>query len=159
MNSNKETHCEQHHQNNWILSLNLESIAILGASDRPGKWGYEMVERPLNTGFRGTIYPVNPNKKDILGLPSYRSILDIPDQIDLAVIVAPAATTPKLMQECVAKQVKGAIVISAGFAEAGKEGKALEDRGGKNSQGRKNTICGPQLHGNMECRWKAQSLL
>jgi acetyltransferase len=104
------------------------TIAILGASDRPGKWGYEMVDRPLKTGFRGTIYPVNPNKKDILGLPSYRSVLDIPDQIDLAVIVAPASTTPKLMQECVAKQVNGAIVISAGFAEVGKEGKALEDR-------------------------------
>jgi acyl-CoA synthetase (NDP forming) len=104
-----------------------KSIAILGASDRPGKWGYVMVERPLNTGFDGTIYPVNPNKKDIFGLPSYGSVLDIPQQIDLAVIVAPAATTPKLMQECVAKHVKGAVVISAGFAEAGKEGKAIED--------------------------------
>jgi acetyltransferase len=105
-----------------------ESIAILGASDRPGKWGYVMVERPLNTGYDGTIYPVNPNKKYIFGLPSYRSVLDIPHQIDLAVIVAPAATTPKLMQECAAKHVKCAIVISAGFAEAGKQGKALEDR-------------------------------
>jgi acyl-CoA synthetase (NDP forming) len=105
-----------------------ESIAVLGASDRPGKWGYVMVERPLNTGFDGTIYPVNPNKKDILGLPTYSSVLDIPYKVDLAVIVAPAAATPKLMQECVAKRVKGAVVISAGFAEAGKEGKALEDK-------------------------------
>ena len=104
-----------------------ESIAILGASDKPGKWGFIMVERPLNTGFSGTIYPVNPNKKDILGLPTYPSVLDIPSQVDLAVIVAPAAATPRLMQECVAKKVKGAVVISAGFAEAGKEGKALED--------------------------------
>lgn len=105
-----------------------ESIAILGASDRPGKWGYIMVERPLKTGFGGDIYPVNPTKKEILGLRSYRSVLDIPGQVDLAVIVAPAATTPKLMQECVAKRVKTAIVISGGFAEAGKEGKALEDK-------------------------------
>jgi acetyltransferase len=104
-----------------------ESIAILGASDRPGKWGYVMVERPLNTGFDGTIYPVNPNRKDILGLPTYPSVLDIPHQVDLAVIVAPAAVSPTLMQECVAKGVKGAVVISAGFAEAGKEGKALEE--------------------------------
>lgn len=103
------------------------SIAILGASDRPGKWGYVMVERPLKTGFGGTIYPVNPNKKDILGLLCYPSVLDIPNQVDLAVIVAPAATTPKLMKECVAKQVKGAVVISAGFAESGQEGKALEE--------------------------------
>ena len=104
-----------------------ESIAILGASDRPGKWGYGIVKRPLNTGFTGTIYPVNPNKKDILGLPSYRSILDIPHHVDLAIMVAPAATTHKLMRECITKGVKGAVVISAGFAEAGKEGKALQD--------------------------------
>ena len=107
--------------------LKPKSIAILGASDRPGKWGYVMVERPLNTGFDGTIYPVNPNKKDVLGLPSYRSVIDIPNEIDLAVIVAPATTTPRLMQECVAKGVKGAIIISAGFAEAGKDGKALQE--------------------------------
>lgn len=104
-----------------------ESIAILGASDRPGKWGYVMVERPLHTGFGGNIYPVNPNKKDILGLPTYPSVLDVPHHVDLAVIVAPAAATPKLMKECIAKQVKGAVVISAGFAEAGQEGKALEE--------------------------------
>jgi acyl-CoA synthetase (NDP forming) len=104
-----------------------KTIAILGASDRPGKWGYVMVERPLKTGFCGTICPVNPNKKEILNLPTYPSVLDIPYQVDLAVIVAPAATTPNLMKECVAKQVKGAIVISAGFAEAGPEGKVLEE--------------------------------
>ena len=104
-----------------------KSIAVLGASDTPGKWGYVMVERPLKTGFGGIIYPVNPTKKDILGISSYRSVLDIPHQVDLAVIVAPAVTTPKLMQECVAKSVKGAIVISAGFAEVGKEGKVLEE--------------------------------
>jgi len=104
-----------------------QSIAVLGASDRPGKWGYVMVERPLNTGFDGAIYPVNPNKSDIFGLPSYKSVLDIPRQVDLAVIVAPAASAPKLMQECATKGVKGAVVISAGFAESGKEGKALQD--------------------------------
>ena len=71
---------------------------------------------------------MNPNKKEILGLPSYQSVLDIPDQIDLAVIASPAPTTPKLMRECADKRVKGAIVISGGFAESGKEGKALEDK-------------------------------
>jgi acyl-CoA synthetase (NDP forming) len=104
-----------------------ESIAVLGASDRPGKWGYVMMERPLNTGFDGPVYPVNPNKKDILGLTTYPSILDIPQNIDLAVIVAPAAAAPTLMQECVSKHVRGAVVISAGFAEADKEGAALQD--------------------------------
>jgi len=104
-----------------------KSIAILGASDRPGKWGYRMLERPLNTGFSGTIYPVNPTKDEILGLRAYRSILDIPDQIDLVVMTVPASTTPELMRECLKKGVKGAILIPGGFAEAGNKGKALEN--------------------------------
>lgn len=105
-----------------------KSVAVLGASDQPGKWGYVMVERPLKSGFSGRLYPVNPSKKEIFGLPAYASILDTPNSIDLAVISAPAVTVPHLMQECAAKGVKGAVVISAGFAEAGKEGKALEEK-------------------------------
>ena len=104
-----------------------KSIAILGASDTPGKWGYMMVDRPLKTGYSGAIYPVNPKKGEILGLRTYRSILDIPDQVDLAVLAAPAANSPRLMQECVEKGVKGAVLISGGFAEVGSEGKAIED--------------------------------
>ena len=104
------------------------SIAILGASDIAGKWGYIMVERPLKTGFNGAIYPVNPNKKEILGLRSYRNVLDIPSQVDLAVMTVPAPATPELMQECAKKGVKGVILIPGGFAEAGSEGKALEDK-------------------------------
>ncbi|MBM4447471.1 MAG: hypothetical protein FJ023_09060 [Chloroflexi bacterium] len=123
------------------------SIAILGASDRAGKWGHIMVERPLTTGFSGAIYPVNPNKDEILGLNSYRSVLDIPDQVDLAVIVAPAPTTPKLLQDCVAKRVKGAIIISGGFAEAGDEGKALEDKVARIAKEGKIRFVGPNCMG------------
>ena len=86
-----------------------------------------MVDRPLKTGYSGSIYPVNPNKDEILGLRAYRSVLDIPEQIDLAVITVPAPSTPQLMRECVEKGIKGAILISGGFAEAGNKGKALED--------------------------------
>ena len=84
-----------------------KSIAILGASDRPGKWGYLMMDRPLKTGFGGTIYPVNSNKNEILGLRAYRSVLDIPGQIDLAVMTVPAPSIPALMQECSHKGIKG----------------------------------------------------
>jgi acyl-CoA synthetase (NDP forming) len=124
-----------------------ESIAVLGASDRPGKWGYVMMERPLNTGFDGPVYPVNPYKKDILGLTAYPSILDIPQNIDLAVIVAPAAAAPMLMQECVSKHVKGAVVISAGFAEVGKEGKALQDEVVKIARDGRIRFVGPNCMG------------
>ncbi len=86
-----------------------------------------MVHRPLSTGYGGKIYPVNPQKEEILGLHSYRSILDIPDDVDLAVIVLPADKVPVALQQSIDKGVKGAIIITAGFAETGYEGKLLQD--------------------------------
>ncbi len=106
-----------------------------------------MVDRPLKTGYSGAIYPVNPNKDEILGLRAYRSVLDIPDQVDLTVIVAPAPSTIQLMQECVEKGVKGAIIISGGFAEAGSEGKALEDEVVKIARGGGMRFVGPNCMG------------
>ncbi len=103
------------------------SIAVIGASNTPPKWGFRMVYSPLKTGYRGAIYPVNPREKEIGGLPCYPSVVDIPYDVDMAVIVVPAAAVPKAMAECVAKGVKGAVLITAGFAETGEEGKALQD--------------------------------
>lgn len=103
------------------------SIAVIGASNTFPKWGYRMVYSPLKSGYRGAIYPVNSKEQEIGGLPTYSSIGDIPYDIDLVVIVVPATGVPKAMAECVAKGVKGAIVIAGGFAETGKKGKALQD--------------------------------
>ena len=103
-----------------------KSIAVIGASDTFRKWGYMMVERPLKTGFKGAIYPINPRKREILGLPTYPSVSAIPGGIDLAVITTPAATIPGLLRDCIEKGIKGAVVISAGFAEIGKEGEKFE---------------------------------
>lgn len=102
------------------------SVAFIGASNNPTKWGQWMVRRPLNTGYRGAMYPVNLKEKEIQGLPAYQYIKDIPDTVDLAVITVPAATVPQVLMECVEKGVKGVIVISAGFAELGPEGRALQ---------------------------------
>jgi acyl-CoA synthetase (NDP forming) len=104
-----------------------ESIAIIGASDSPRKWGGRMLNRPLSTGYRGAIYPVNPRIREISGLRSYRSILDIPKPVDLVIMTIPARMTPEAMKECVKKGVKGAILITAGFSEVGEKGKAIED--------------------------------
>jgi len=103
-------------------------MAIIGASDSIYKWGHMMVERPLRTGYQGHIYPVNPQGGAILGLPSYRSVKDIPGPVDLAVITVQASHVPDVMQECVDKGVRGAILISAGFAEAGSAGNALQEK-------------------------------
>lgn len=102
------------------------SIAFIGASNDRRKWGEWMVWRPLHTGYRGGLYPVNPREKEILGLPAFPSILDIPDAVDLAVITVPAASVPGVMGECAQKGVKGVVVISSGFGEKGEEGEALQ---------------------------------
>ena len=104
-----------------------KSVAVIGASNAPAKWGYRMINNPLITGYRGALYAVNPGEKEVLGLHSYPSLSDVPGDVEFAVIVVPAATVPKVMEECVAKGVKGAVIITAGFAEIGPEGKALQD--------------------------------
>lgn len=103
------------------------SMAIIGASDNVAKWGHMVLDRPLHTGYKGAIYPVNPQGTKILGLPSYRSVKDIPGPVDLVVITTPASRVPAVMHECVEKGVKGAVLISAGFAETGGAGKKLQE--------------------------------
>lgn len=103
------------------------SLAVIGASENVTKWGYLMVDRPLKTGFKGKIYPVNSQAESILGLRCYPSVKDIPGPVDLAVITTPLRQVAHVMRECVEKGVKGVVLISAGFAETGSEGKALED--------------------------------
>ena len=68
------------------LLFNPESIAVIGASNSPGKWGYKMIEWPLAAGYRGTIHPVNPKEREVLGLKAYPSVLAIPEKIDLVAI-------------------------------------------------------------------------
>lgn len=105
-----------------------KAIAVIGASNNPRKWGNEMVLNPLSSGFRGAIYPVNPRTKEVLGLPAYPSVLKVPEDVDLAVIVVRAPIVPKVMEECVEKGVKGAVIISAGFAETGEAGATLQEK-------------------------------
>ena len=104
------------------------SIAVVGASDSIGKWGYRMVYRLLNTGFRGAIYPINPAKSEILGLTAYPGVAAVPGPIDLAVITTPAATVPDILSQCIKRGIQGAVVITAGFGEVGEAGRALEQK-------------------------------
>ncbi|HDD23874.1 MAG TPA: CoA-binding protein [Chloroflexi bacterium] len=99
-----------------------QSVAIIGASRDPGKLGYAVVYNLKNGGFPGALYPVNPKADRILGLQAYPSILDIPDPVDLAVIVIPYSYVPAVLEQCGQKGVSSVVVISAGFREAGREG-------------------------------------
>jgi acetyl coenzyme A synthetase (ADP forming)-like protein len=103
------------------------SIAVIGASRSPMKIGYEILQNILVQGYTGKVYPINPETPMIMGLKTQPSVLAVKDDIDLAIIAVPAEFVPKVMTECARKKVKGAIVISSGFAEIGEKGKLLED--------------------------------
>ena len=102
------------------------SIAVIGASRRPGSIGYELFRNLLAFGFDGPVYPVNPSTTSVAGVRAYATLLDVPDSVDLAVVVVPAEAVLDVARDCAAKQVHGMVVISAGFAEVGSEGKAAE---------------------------------
>ncbi|MFN4179755.1 MAG: acetate--CoA ligase alpha subunit [Armatimonadota bacterium] len=106
--------------------LEPQSVAVIGASRQPGTVGHAVLSNLLMGQFTGIIYPVNPKAKSICGVRSYPSVLEIPDPVDLAVIIVRATLVPQVLEECGQKGVKGAIVISAGFKETGHEGAKLE---------------------------------
>ncbi|HSM27731.1 MAG TPA: acetate--CoA ligase family protein, partial [Thioalkalivibrio sp.] len=103
------------------------SIALIGATDRPGSVGRTLLWNLLSHPFGGTVYPVNAKKRSVLGIRAYPSIAEVPDTVDLVIVATPAHTVPGVIRECVANGVRGAIVISAGFREIGPDGVALED--------------------------------
>ena len=104
--------------------FNPRTVAVIGASTNPDKLGHAVVENLVSGGFtqKGTVYPVNPKATEILGLPAYPSVQDIPGSIDLAVIVIPYKFVPDALRTCGEKKIPAVIVISAGFREAGREG-------------------------------------
>jgi acetyltransferase len=101
------------------------SVAVIGASEQEHTVG-RILFANLCTGFKGLVYPVNPNHAEILGRRAYSSIGAIPEKVDLALVATPAATVPGVIDECVSAGVQAAIIISAGFREHGAEGAELE---------------------------------
>ncbi|MEO0080009.1 MAG: acetate--CoA ligase family protein [candidate division WOR-3 bacterium] len=102
------------------------SIAVIGASNRPGSVGRVLFSNIIMNGYTGTVFPVNMNAKSVLGVKAYRSVLEVPEAIELAILIVPAVAVPAVLAECGQKQVKAAIVISAGFKELGPTGATLE---------------------------------
>jgi len=112
-----------------------KTVAIIGASRNPNKIGHQVVKRLLEGGYEGKIYPVNP-KADVIdvevdgkkvSLKCYKSVKEIPDEVDLAVICVPAQIVKPVVQDCIEKKVGAIAMITAGFSEVGPEGKKLED--------------------------------
>jgi acetyl coenzyme A synthetase (ADP forming)-like protein len=102
--------------------LSPHAVAVVGASRRKGTVGAEILENLLGAGYRGGVYPVNPHAEMISGVNAYRSVGDVPEPVELAVVVVPAAAVVGVARECAAVGVRALLVISAGFAEHGEDG-------------------------------------
>jgi len=105
-----------------------KSVAVVGATERPGTVGQTVLRNLLESKFRSKTYPVNPNHAELLGLKTYETIADVPETVDLAIVATRASTVPQIIGECVDAGVKSAVVLSAGFRERGQDGAALETK-------------------------------
>jgi acyl-CoA synthetase (NDP forming) len=101
------------------------SVAVIGASTDPFKWGYMLLNAVKQSGFEGDIYPINPKADEIQGLRCYASVRDVPGDVDMALVVVPARFVPGVFEDMKAKGVKGAVVITSGFSETGEEGRQM----------------------------------
>ena len=106
--------------------FNPTGVAVIGASADPQKLSHGVLRNCFSHGYAGRVYPVNPRAEQILGLPCYPDISQVPDPVELAVLMVPAAMCPGVLEACGQRGIKAAIVISGGFREVGAEGAALE---------------------------------
>lgn len=126
-----------------------KNVAVIGATEKEGSVGRTILWNLISNPFGGAVFPVNPKRPSLLGIKAYPSITDIPDPIDLAVIVTPSSSIPSIIEECGQHGVKGAIVISAGFKEIGPEGVELERQLLQNARKYKMRVVGPNCLGVM----------
>src|SRR5271167_499052 len=125
-----------------------QSVAVVGASERPGSVGRSVLWNLLSSPFGGTVFPVNSKRPNVLGIKAYPSVRDLPDKVDLVVITTPADTVPDLVAESVEFGIPTGIVISAGFKESGEHGQELEQRIAQTIRGKMRLI-GPNCLGVM----------
>ncbi len=125
------------------------TVAVIGATEKADSVGRTVIWNLISSPFGGTVYPVNPKRVNILGIKAYPGIQNLPEQVDLAVIVTPAPTVPGIIAECVEAGVKGAIVISAGFKETGPEGARLEEQILEHARRGRMRVIGPNCLGVM----------
>ncbi|MEO6976409.1 MAG: CoA-binding protein, partial [Gallionella sp.] len=103
-----------------------KSVAVFGASDRPDSVGQIVFKNMLESGFKGTLYPINVKSPEVQGVRAFPTIADIDETVELVVIATPPQTVPGIIESCGIHGVKAAVIITAGFGEAGREGEALE---------------------------------
>ena len=99
-----------------------KSLAIIGASSKSGKVGYNVLTNIIESKYKGKIFPINPKTEEILGYKSYKSVLDVPEEIEVAIVVIPGKFVNHVAEECGKKKIKGLVIITAGFKEIGGAG-------------------------------------
>jgi acetyl coenzyme A synthetase (ADP forming)-like protein len=118
----QEQHEHRAEANSIARLLRPRSIAVIGASRNPDSVGYQVLRNLLDGGFDGPVYPINPRARHVASVRAYPSVLDVPDDIDLAVVAVPASAVREAIESCGEKHAAGVVVLSAGFAELGADG-------------------------------------
>ena len=126
-----------------------QNIAVIGATERTGSIGRTLVRNLISSPFGGTVFPVNPKRRSVLGIKTHPRIGAVPDSIDLAIVATPAPMVPDLIGECVEAGVRAVVIISAGFKEIGAEGAALERRIVEQARRARIRVIGPDSLGVM----------
>lgn len=134
-----------------------ESVAIVGASDTPGTWGSFIMDGLIAWGYRGRVYPVNRNGGSVFGIPCFKHLKDIPGPVDLVVLAIPQEAIEETIQDCASLRAKGIAVITAGFSEAGEEGRAREEALAELCRRYGIRVLGPNVSGtfNLHARFNA----
>lgn len=122
------------------------SVAVVGASTKKGRLGNTTLINVIESKIKN-IYPINPKEKEILGLKCYPSVLDVPGDIDLALLCIPAKLVPQIISECITKRVKAAVIFSGGFRETGEEGAKLQNEIEEMVAGKEIKVLGPNCVG------------
>lgn len=104
-----------------------KSVAIVGASSTPGKPGYQVIRNILANGYSGKLYLVNPTADEIMGMKVYSSIRELPEGIDLAIVILPAESNPQTVRECAARGIRAIVLAASGFSEVDQQGEALQE--------------------------------
>jgi acetyltransferase len=125
------------------------SVAVIGATETRGSVGRTVLCNLLSTAFGGSVLPVNPHRSAVLGVRTFPNVAEAPGPVDLAVIATPAPTVPDVVAECARAGVRGAVILSAGFREAGPEGAAREEQVRAALRGSAMRVVGPNCLGVM----------
>lgn len=141
---------------NLTPMLKPKSVAIVGASRNPEKVGNVILKNYIDGGYSGRLYPVNPNADSVIGIKAYKSVRDIPEAVDVAVIAVPAPIVPMVLEECGKAKARSVVVVSGGFAEVGET--ELQDRITKIARKYRMPMMGPNCLGVMDTRSRTDTL-